>query len=72
MKAKVILTDNYSGRSINLMCEVENIANVGEKDKYKYNSEYLSDGQRRKIENFFGKMAAYYTTAEIVKLMPKK
>lgn len=38
---------------------------------YIYNPEYISDGQRRKIEKFFGKMAAYYTSSEIVKLMPK-
>lgn len=71
MKAKVTLTDKYTGRSINLICDVENIANVGEKDEYIYNPAYISDGQRRKIEKFFGKMAAYYTSSEIVKLMPK-
>ena len=34
MKAKVTLTDNYTGRSINLICDVENIACIGEKDEY--------------------------------------
>lgn len=47
------------------------ISHVLEKKMNIYNPEYLSDGQRRKIEKFFGKMAAYYTSSEIVKLMPK-
>lgn len=72
MKAKVTLTDSYSGRSINLICEVDNIAFIGEDDKYVYEPRNLSKGQRKKIEDFFGKMAAYYTKAEIVKLMPTK
>lgn len=65
MKAKVTLTDKYSNRSINIICEVENIALVGESDKWWYNPELLSDYQRKKIENFFGKMNAYYTSWEI-------
>ncbi len=72
MKAKVTLTDSYSGRSINLICEVDNIASVGQNNKYVYEPHNLSKGQRKKIEGFFGKEAAYHTKAEIVKLMPTK
>lgn len=68
MKAKVTLTDEYSGRSINLICKVDNIACGDEEDKYEYNPSNLSDGQHKKIEDFFGKEAAYHTTSEIIKL----
>lgn len=70
MKAKVKLTEEYSGCSINLVCEVENIAMVGQADEYVYRPEYLSDSQRKKIENYFGKEQAYHTKAEVIKLIP--
>lgn len=69
MKAKVTLTENYSGRGINLICKVDNIASIGQNDKYVYDPCNLSKWQRKKIEDFFGKEAAYHTTAKIVKLM---
>lgn len=71
MKAKVTLTDSYSGRSINLICEVDNIAFIGEDDKYIYDPHLISKRQQKKTEDFFGgREAAYHTKAEIVKLMP--
>lgn len=70
MKAKVNLIDNYSGRNINIICEVENVAYVGEPDKWGYNPALLSDYQRKKIEDFFGVEQAYHTTSEIVKTYP--
>lgn len=57
-RTKIELTDKYSGRSIIL-----SIKNYDE-EEYWYNQ--ISDGQRRKIEDFFGKMAAYYTNVEIL------
>lgn len=70
MKAKVNLRDNYTGRNINIICEVDNVAYVGEPDKWGYNSALLSDYQRKKIEDFFGVEQAYHTTSEIVKTYP--
>ena len=70
MKAKVNLRDSYSGRNINIICEVENVALIGEPDKWCYMPQYLSDYQRKKIENFFGTEQAYHTTAEVVKIYP--
>lgn len=70
MKAKVNLRDNYSGRNINIICEVENVAYIGEPDKWGYNPALLSDYQRKKIEDFFGGEQAYHTTSEIVKTYP--
>ena len=70
MKAKVNLRDNYSGRNINIICEVENVAYVGEHDKWGYNPALLSDYQRKKIEYFFGGEQAYHTSCEIVKTYP--
>lgn len=67
MKAKVTLTDNYSGRHINIICEVDNVASTGQEDQYAYNPSNLSKRQRRRIEDYFGKVAAYYTTATINK-----
>ena len=70
MKAKVNLRDNYSGRNINIICEVENVAYVGEPDKWSYNPALLSDYQRKKIEDFFGVEQAYHTSWEVVKTYP--
>lgn len=62
MKAKVNLRDNYSGRNINIICEVENVAYVGEPDKWCYNPALLSDYQHKKIRDFFGGEIAYHTS----------
>lgn len=62
MKAKVRLTDDYSGRSINLIVRLVNT----ESDKYEFSYGTLSDYQRKKIENYFGKMNAYYTSVDIL------
>lgn len=63
MKAKVQLTDTYTGRSINIIVNLINY----EFDKYGFSFETLTDNQRRKIENYFGKLNAYYTKSEIIK-----
>lgn len=63
MKAKVKLTDNYSGRSLNIITNLTNI----ESNKYDFSFESLSDSQRAKIEKFFGKLNAYYTKHEVLK-----
>ncbi len=68
MRAKVMLIDEYTGRSLNLVCKVDNVACGDEPDRYEYNQKNLSDGQRKKIEDFFGKENAYHTKAEIVTL----
>ena len=57
-RTRIKLTDKYTGRSIAL--SIKNYTN----EEYWYNQ--ISNGQRKKIENFFGKMAAYYTSAEIL------
>ena len=67
MKAKVTLTDKFSNRSMNLIVELTNTEN----DKYEFTFDSLSDGQRKKIEDYFGKMQAYYTKAEIIKIYNK-
>lgn len=67
MKAKVKLTDTYTGRSINIITELMNTYG----DEYEFSFEMLSDRQHAKIENYFGKMNAYYTKAEIIKIYDK-
>ena len=62
MKAKVRLTDAFSGRSINVITKLENT----EFDKYEFSFANLSDFQRKKIEDFFGRENAYHTKVEIV------
>lgn len=57
-RTRVELTDKYTGRSITL--SIKNYTD----EEYWYNQ--ISDGQRKKIENYFGKMAAYYTNVEIL------
>lgn len=64
MKAKVKLTDDYSGRSINV---VVNLVNY-ESDKYGFTFESLNRRQRKKIEDFFGHQNAYYSSIEILKV----
>lgn len=44
MKAKVTLTDNYSGRNMSL---IVNLGNT-EGDKYEFTWDNLSDSQRKK------------------------
>ena len=63
MKAKVQLTDTYSGRSINIIVNLENI----EGDRYGFEWSCLSDNQRKKIEDYFGSENAYHTEYEIIK-----
>ena len=62
MKAKVRLTDAFSGRSINVITKLVNT----EFDKYEFTFDNLSDYQRKRIEDFFGIENAYHTEAEIV------
>ena len=62
MKAKVRLTDAFSGRSINVITKLVNT----EEDKYEFSFANLSDFQRKKIEDFFGRENAYHTKVEIV------
>ena len=64
MKAKVRLTDAFSGRSINVITKLENT----EYDKYEFTFDSLSDYQRKKIEDFFGGLQAYYTKADILRI----
>lgn len=64
MKAKVQLTDTYSGRSINIIANLEEDALTG---NYIFTFDSLTDKQRKKIEDYFGKVNAYYTKTEIIK-----
>lgn len=65
MKAKVRLTDAFSGRSINVITKLENT----EYDKYEFSFANLSYGQRRKIEGFFGGLQAYHTKSDILRIL---
>lgn len=62
MKAKVRLTDRYTGRYMDVIVCLENT----EADRYEYTHNCLSEYQRKKIENFFGKMNAYHCEYEII------
>ena len=67
MKAKVKLTDLYSGRNLVIVCAlVEDSYNPG---SYGFSYETLSDFQRNKIESYFGKLNAYYTHVDIIKIL---
>lgn len=67
MKAKVKLTDSYSGRNLVLICDlVEDSCNPG---SYGFSYETLSDFQHKKIESYFGKLNAYYTHVDIIKIL---
>ena len=57
--------DTYSGREINVIVR---LAACDFSDDYEFKYDCLSDSQRRKVEDFFGKTNAYYTKHEIVKL----
>lgn len=69
MKALKIQFSN-NGRSINVVikCTEEALSDYKEGmiSTRELVYERLSDGQRRKIENFFGKMNAYYSSIEIL------
>ena len=65
MKAKVKLTDQFSGRNLVLICDLVN----DYFDHYGFSFETLSNFQRRKIESYFGKLNAYYTYVDIIKIL---
>lgn len=65
MKAKVRLTGPYQGRSLVIICNLVNDYS----DHYGFSFSALSDYQRRKIESYFGKLNAYYTDVEIIKIL---
>lgn len=56
MKAKFAFTDEFAGRAINLVCA----AYIDEYGRLLCDWDSLSKGQRKRLENFFGTMAAYY------------
>lgn len=56
---KVTLTDRYSGRSLAFRVTHDKWENR----EYKYG--WMTDYQRKRAENFFGEMAAYYTVIEV-------
>lgn len=65
MKATfVTLTDNYSDRSLRLrfMRDLSKYDSLKEYFSENEKWTWLTDGQRKKIEDFFGKVNAYYTT----------
>lgn len=68
MKAKVRLTDSFSGRSINVITKLVNT----EYDRYEFTFANLSDYQRKRIEYFFGRENAYHTKSEIVNKKQKR
>ena len=57
--AKVTLTDTYSNRSLGFCVKVSKL------DLEASNWGWLSDGQRKKAEDFFGKENAYHTSMSI-------
>ena len=65
MKAKVRLTGPCSGRSLILICNLVNVYS----EHYCFSFSALSDYQRRKIESYFGKLNAYYTDVDIIKIL---
>lgn len=58
----VMMSDQHSGRSIKFRVPRSRWETPNECSKYGW----MSDGQRKKAEDYFGKMAAYYTSIEIV------
>lgn len=65
MKAKVKLTSPCSGRNLVLICDLVKVYS----DIYDFSFSALSDFQRRKIESYFGKLNAYYTDVDIIKIL---
>lgn len=67
MKAKVRLTDRFSGRTLVLICQlIEDSCNTG---RFGFSFSNLSDYQRKKIESYFGKLNAYHTDVDIIKIL---
>ena len=65
MKAKVKLTGPCSGLSLVIICNLVKVYS----DHYCFSFSALSDYQRRKIESYFGKLNAYYTDVDIIKIL---
>lgn len=59
---KIELLDKYSGRSLILRVKDKD----WEKREYIGTWAFLTDYQCKRIESFFGKMAAYYTTINLL------
>lgn len=59
---RIELLDKYSGRSLILRVKDKD----WEKGEYIGGWAFLTDYQRKRIESFFGKMAAYYTTINLL------
>lgn len=59
---KIELLDEYSGRSLTLRVKEKD----WEKREWIGGWAFLTDYQRKRIESFFGKMAAYYTTINVL------
>ena len=57
---KVTLTDTYSNRSLNFRVNASKFD-----DDIESKWQWLSDGQRKKAEDFFGKENAYHTSMSI-------
>lgn len=63
MKAKVRFENFNKSKRMNLIVQLENY----ESDKYGFSFDCLTKYQRKKLENYFGKVAAYYTAPTIIK-----
>lgn len=59
---KIRLLDEYSGRSIDLRVKDKD----WRKTEWLGSWSFLTDYQRKRIESYFGKVAAYYTKIEIL------
>ena len=66
MKAKVKLTDRYSGRNLVLICELEEDSCCPGTFGFSFSN--LTDFQHQKIESYFGELNAYYTSVDIIKI----
>ena len=60
----VVISDSFSGRSINLHVNSKQLDSINNPVCSRW--EWLTHYQRKKIESFFGEMAAYYTTIEVL------
>lgn len=65
MKAKVKLTDRYSGRNLVLITNLV----YDYYDHFGFHFGTLSNFQRRKLESYFGKYNAYDTDVVIIKIL---
>lgn len=59
---KIQFTDSYSGRSLVLHFNDKQMRILEDDEWYMA----ITDYQRKRLENFFGKMNAYYTKMEIL------